>query len=204
MGLGYSIMGQFGILGKTGLITIGDGDVDKIIYLLEQGNEKNGVHVHGKNNEAKELALRLKEKLPVYISSEFLFGVSYALRNQMNENAKQFGCVYEVPEINHHLMEGLQFPQHNKENLIFVVLNSEFYEKNIQLRLEITKEILKKNAIEFVEYQPKSESPLFQVFETLGFGSYVNFYLAMLNELDPSPIPYVDFFKKDLVRRRES
>jgi hypothetical protein len=39
------------------------------------------------------------------------------------------------------------------------------------------------------------------VFETLLFGSYVNYYLALLNRTNPTPIPTVDYFKRRLSTR---
>ena len=204
MGLGYSIFGQFGILDKVELIKVGGGEVGKIVYLLEEGNKRLGVDIERADNPAKKMAHMLYGKLVVYTASEFLSGTAYAVRNQMNENAKQFGFIYDIPELNHHLMEGLKNPKTNPENIKWVFLNSEFYDERNRMRIEITKEILKQNGIAYTEFKPQSEAKIFQVFETLGFFSYVNFYLAMLNDLDPSPIPYVDFFKKELVRRRKT
>jgi hypothetical protein len=59
-------------------------------------------------------------------------------------------------------------------------------------------DVVEKNNVAVLEYNPTSETRLTQVFETLLFGSYVGFYIAMLNNLNPSPIPWVDYFKKKL------
>jgi len=37
-----------------------------------------------------------------------------------------------------------------------------------------------------------------QACEVLVFGSYVSFYGAMLQGIDPTAIPFVDFFKEQL------
>ena len=56
------------------------------------------------------------------------------------------------------------------------------------------------NGFDFVSYKVKGKTRLEQSFEVLLLGSYVSFYLALLNNLDPSPIPRVDYFKKELAK----
>ncbi|MFA6993970.1 MAG: SIS domain-containing protein, partial [Patescibacteria group bacterium] len=65
-------------------------------------------------------------------------------------------------------------------------------------RIEITKEVVESNGVDFIEYQLRGKTKLEQALELLSFGSYVNFYLAILNGVDPSPIPWVDYFKEQL------
>jgi hypothetical protein len=46
----------------------------------------------------------------------------------------------------------------------------------------------------------QSSSKLEQIFEVLVLGEYVSFYLSMLYDIDPAPIPWVDYFKKKLAK----
>ena len=36
--------------------------------------------------------------------------------------------------------------------------------------------------------------------EIIQLGAYTNFYLAMLNGINPAPIPWVDYFKEQLAK----
>jgi hypothetical protein len=65
-------------------------------------------------------------------------------------------------------------------------------------RYSLTQEVLKKQGIKCFAWQAKTKTPLSQVFEALAFGSFLSFYLAMLNSVDPSRVPWVDYFKKNL------
>ncbi len=186
MGLGYSIFGQLGLLAKCGLLKTEEQEINQAIVLL---NRKDGT--------AKTFAEKLKNKIPIIVASEFLTGNAHVLTNQINENAKCFAAYFELPELNHHLMEGLKNPD-AKKNLIFVLINSNLYHPRNQKRYKILKEVLQKNKINFAEYQPKAKTELQQSTEALLFGSYASFYLAMLYNLDPAPVPWVDFFKKRL------
>jgi glucose/mannose-6-phosphate isomerase len=100
--------------------------------------------------------------------------------------------------MNHYAIEGLGNPKKNKDNLIFVFFESKLYHPRVQRRLALTREIVKKNQIKILSYQLSGQDKLIQSFEMLNFGSWLTFYLAMLNEVNPSLIPWVDWFKQKL------
>jgi len=50
--------------------------------------------------------------------------------------------------------------------------------------------------------EARGESPLAQVLSTSHFGDYVSFYLAMLNEADPTPVETISYLKKRLAEYR--
>jgi glucose/mannose-6-phosphate isomerase len=186
MGLGYSVFGQLGLLARCGLLKIDEKEINQSLALLNH-----------KNEATKNFAEKIKNKIPIIVASEFLTGNAHAFANQINENAKCFATYFELPELNHHLMEGLKNPD-AKKNLKFILLNSNLYHPRNQKRCKVLKEVLQKNKVDFIEYQPKAKTKFQQSMETLLFGSYVSFYLAMLYNLDPAPVPWVDFFKKRL------
>ena len=141
---------------------------------------------------------KLKERIPVLAAAEHLMGALHVWRNQTNENAKQIAIYYEIPELNHHLLEGMMYPKTNRQNLFFVFVRSNLYHSRNQRRIEITKKVLDGYKIKHSEVRLRGTTKLEQVFELIQFGAYVGFYLSMLNNLDPSPIPWVDYFKKEL------
>ncbi|MBT4433343.1 SIS domain-containing protein [Candidatus Falkowbacteria bacterium] len=197
MGLGYSIFGQIIIFNKLGLLKITNKEFKSVIKTIKKFNNKFNIE-NKKNNYSLEVAKKIHNKIPIVIGSEILLGNIHAFNNQINENAKNFSTRMELPNINHHLLEGLREPKSNQKNLCFIFLNSHLYHKRNQKRYEITKKVIKKNKINFTEYSLSSKTKLDQVFEALVFGSYASFYLAMLNKINPSPVPFVDFFKKEI------
>lgn len=194
MGLGYSIFGQLGLLAKCGMIKINEQEIADAIKSLSKSPSDSPFHKEG---EIEKIASSLKNKIPVIVASEFLSGNAHILANQINENAKCFAAYFELPELNHHLMEGLKNPSANR-NLKFFLINSNLYHPRNQKRYKVLKEVLQRNKIDFIEYQPKSKTKLQQSMEILSFGSYLSFYIAMAYNLNPSPVPWVDFFKKRL------
>jgi len=164
---------------------------------LETSN-KNLITSVNKNNAAKNLATKLTDKQIILIGGEFLEGNLHALRNQINENCKNFASYLIVPELNHYAMEGLAHPKANQKDLLFLFIDSKLYHPRVQERINLTKEVIKKNKIKFLTHELASTTRLEQSLELLQFGSWTTFYLAMLNQVNPAKIPFVDWFKNNL------
>lgn len=198
LGLGYSVFGQLLILNKAGLIKL--PDIKKIVAVINKYIKAFGPLV--KNNPAKQIAREVFGRSVWYVASEHLSGNAHAAANQMNENAKRFSGFFLIPELNHHLMEGMMNPMSNKKDLGVVMLASKLYDARVQKRYAVTMEILRRNKIKFTGYLAKEKNKLAQACEVLVLGAYVSFYSAMLEGIDPTAIPFVDYFKKQLSKGR--
>lgn len=198
VGAGYMICGHIGLLIKAGLIN--NISFAQIMKSVKKLNLKNNfkMNVSFEKNPAKKMAVKLKDKFVFLVSSEFLEGAIHGFANQLNETAKTNSAFHYIPELNHHRMEGLVYPREFKKIAVFVFYPSRFYNKRNQLRYEITKKVIEKNNYQVLEYRLQTENKISQTFETIMFNSYVSFYLAMLYKVDPSKIPWVDYFKKEL------
>lgn len=198
MGLGYMIMGTLGLLNRCQIIKIADREVHDLIGEIVKLHQVFGSRVKTGNNKAKQIAKSLRGRIPIIVAAEHLSGNAHIFTNQINENSKNFAAFFLISELNHHLMEGLPFPRTNKQVLCFVFVESPLYLEKNQKRLKITKQVLQKSRIPYLSYQARTLTKLTQVAEVLLFGSYVNFYLALINGVNPSPIVFVDYFKKQL------
>lgn len=200
MGNGYMIVGMIGLFYKAGLIQFNEKEISESVALMILLHTKWGVGVPTKNNPAKEFAIGCHGKIVALVGSSFLMGNVHAWNNQINENAKNFSLFQALPELNHHLLEGLGFPKTNPNTLAFLFINSPLYEERIRKRFALTMDVVAKNKIDAREFVPEGTTRLAQSLVTLLFGSYFGFYLAMLNDLNPSPIPWVDYFKAELAK----
>lgn len=198
MGLGYSIIGVLAALAKCEFINVLDTEIQFAIDTARRFVDDYGVYKPESENLAKSFARKLRHKAPVLIASEHLLGIAHAFKNQLNENSKTFAELHDIPELNHHLMEGLRNPAEMKKFLSFVFFDSDLYSKEIKKRYELTREVVEKQEVETHVYKLHSNKKLDQIFEILTFGSFVSFYLALLYEIDPTPIPWVDYFKEKL------
>jgi glucose/mannose-6-phosphate isomerase len=198
LGVGYAIFGIMTMLAKAGLFKIVVREIEDIIASMEIWSRELRPEESSKKNVAKKIAQNLFNKIPVLVSGGFLAGNMHTMRNQINECSKQFATCLVLPDLNHYAMEGLTFPSSNKKNLTFLFFDSKLYHPRVQKRAELTKQVIKKNGISIVSYELKGETKLAQAFEVLQLGSWISYYLGMLNAVDPVKIPWVDWFKKDL------
>lgn len=196
IGLGYSIAGLLVILDRAGVLKATDEGLKQMSAALDKYAKKFSVET--KDNPAKLLAKQLGDKSVWFVASEHLAGNAHAAANQVNENAKRFAGYFLIPELNHHLLEGLSTPASNPKNLAFVFFESNLYEKRIQQRYALTKKILEKNKINYFSYVCQEKDALGQVREVLALSGFLSFYLAMAAGIDPTAIPVVDFLKKEM------
>lgn len=198
MALGYSIFGQIALLARIGLLNISQEEYESLFSVVAAQQLLMGVDQKQDDNPAKLLAFQMCQKLPVIVTAEYHEGGAHVFANQLNENSKQFSEYRIIPELNHHLMEGLQFPESNSQNLFFFFIESDLFEKQNQTRMTLTKELLDNHNLEYMSYKLTGETPLEQMVEVLLLAAYTSFYLAMLNDQNPSLTPQVDWFKGKL------
>lgn len=200
LGLGYSIIAVFAVLARYGFINFAEKDVETIKALLEKLNQNFRKETPFDQNPAKQIAEKLRDRAVVLISANHLNGTVHALKNMLNENSKVFAVHFDLPELCHHFLEGLSYPQDLKNQAHFILINSDHYPKAIQHRLTITRQILDKHGFATTVIKPEADHPTLQAFEVLSFGAFLSFYLAALYRLDPGPIPSVDYLKKALAK----
>lgn len=189
LGNGYTIIGLMGLLHKAGIIQ------------LDEAKLKGGIEHVKKNIETiKERAMHdahaVMGKIPVIFMAEHLSGNAQILRNQFNETSKTFSAYYLIPDLNHHLMEGLQFPQ--PSSLKFMLFNSYSYSPKIQKRVELTMDVVRQNNQAILEYRTQATDKYQDFLEVLSLGSYTTLYLGLLYEQNPAVNPWVDYFKEKL------
>lgn len=198
MAIGYAIFGLIGLLVKAKLIELNQSQVDEVVTTILRTSEKLSPETSQESNQAKLLAFQCVERRPILVGSEFLEGAVHTATNQFNENAKIYADYKVIPEINHHLMEGLRFPKSNTGSHLFVFFNSALYQPRNQKRMKLTQEVVEKNEVDAMSVDLTAETKLAQAFELITLMAYANFYVSMLEGINPSPIPFVDWFKAEL------
>lgn len=189
LGNGYTIVGLLGILSRLGIIDLEEKEMsDSLIRLAEKQ----------KDIKARAMAdfEKFETKIPVIIAAEHLMGNAQILRNQCNETSKTFSCFFMVPDLNHHLMEGLKFPVNSP--LQFILLQTENYAPKIQQRMTLTTDVIKQNNHEVFSFTTSGSTVYEDFFEVLVYGSYLTLFLGLAHDQNPAINPFVDYFKEKL------
>jgi glucose/mannose-6-phosphate isomerase len=187
MGQGYMLFGLLGLLNNLGYLS----EAPDLSFLTSLEKQTDSLY-----QQAKGLASKLHNQELFFVGADHLSANAHILRNQTNETAKLYANYNLIPELNHHLMEGLKHP--DSRNKVFVFLESGLYQKRNQQRFQLTKEVIKKNGYQVMEFVPKSTSKLSQFVEALIWGGYLTYELGNNYGEDPNKIPWVDYFKNNL------
>lgn len=199
MAIGYSVFGTIGLCSQAGLLQIKQAEIEAVIATIQRQISLCTIEISAKNNPAKNLAFLMLDHRSVIVGSEFLEGAVHVATNQSNENAKTFTDYKIIPEMNHHLLEAFSYPGNLKGTHSFFFVQSELYGEQNQLRVELTHKAVVEAGMDSLLVEMTAGSKIEQVWECISLFAFTGFYLAILEGIDPSPIPHVEDFKKKLV-----
>ena len=190
-GCGYSIFGLIGLLAKLNVIEVEEQEISDALTRMKD-------KVADLKKQAQDDVKTFYNKIPIIFTAEHLSGNGMIFRNQFNETGKNFAAYFLIPDLNHHLMEGLQFPA--EAPLHFIVFNSPNYSPKIKKRTELTMEVVKKNNYQVREFLTSGSSVYDDFLEALIYGSFLTLYMGLAYGQNPATNPWVDWFKEQLAK----
>lgn len=193
--IGYSVVLLLGLLYQAGLIRDYGEDLDEAIAVVEEWGKELRPETPTVRNPAKRLAGQLLGRLPVVYGAGPLAPVARRWKGQFNENAKQWAFWEEMPELNHNAVVGYGIPESVRERVYVLMLRSPLDHPRVRARWEVTRELLLQEGVAMDEIWARGESRLAQMLSLIHFGDYVSLYLAVLNGVDPTPVPPIDYLK---------
>jgi glucose/mannose-6-phosphate isomerase len=197
LGLLLKIFHQFGV-GK-----LSKKDIDSAVSVLA---EKSRIwsDVDYTENAPLELAGQLFGKLPlIYASVNHLEPVGRRWKTQMNENSNIHAFFQSFPEMNHNEIVGWEMIdsiRNHFPNLIAIVLSDPEDHPRILKRMQIFRMFMKKDGHHIVELTGKGDSFFQRMLYLIHFGDWVSYYLAILNQVNPTEILKIDVFKQHLTK----
>lgn len=187
--IGYLFFPMLGLLHNSGIANVTNTELNEMLALLKNTDEF--------KEKAKDLAKKIRGKLPIIYSSELLAPVAYRWRTQINENAKLPALHHIFPEMNHNEINA--FMNMNRKDFIVIMLRDEQDSDRIKKRMDITRDIIE-NTIDVEEVYTKGSSLLARMFYSLYLGDFTSYYLAIDNRVDPTPVDVIERLKKELAR----
>ena len=195
---GYSFFSILGLFHKLGLLTIKSEDIEEAIKLLQELSPKLDASTALNANPAKQLATRLLGRLALVYGAGILSKVALRWKTQFNENSKTWAFAECLPELDHNAVVGYRFPSWLAKRAFVVLLRSPSLHPRTQVRYQLTADILTDAGVEHEIIDAQGQSPLSQIMSAVLFGDYVSYYLALLNQVDPSPVAVIDYLKQRL------
>lgn len=192
--LGYGLLPLLNFLYQLGYLKE-IPQVEETIQALEVLVEKLQETVPTHLNPAKEIAIKLYDKLIVIYGAGLLAEVARRWKTQFNENSKAWAFHEVFSELNHNAVVGYSFPKKLAQQVCVILLRSPSLHPRILARYQVTSEILGKAGIEHQIVDSEDKSGLSQVMSMIFIGDWVSYYLAMLYETDPSEVRMIDYLK---------
>jgi glucose/mannose-6-phosphate isomerase len=153
------------------------------------------------HNPAKREAGQLMGRWVMVFGADVLEPVARRWKTQVNELAKAIAQFEALPEADHNALAGLMQPEQTLHAIIVLFLRASSYHPRNLLRTDLTKQAYMLEGLNTDFYDAQGETPLAQQWTALHFGDYLAYYLAMLYEIDPTPIESLQGFKQQLRER---
>lgn len=200
--LGYLSIIPLCILLKLGLVKDSGFSLKRTAKSLEGLRDSVLIDRIGpKDNIAKACALRLLNKAVIIYSGAAHFNIcATRLKNQINENAKALSWSNFFPETNHNEIAGWDKRLSLLKNFTVVFLRDKLMHQRLSKRMDITRGILKKEGVDFIELWSQGRDLLSRIFSLIYIGDFVSYYLAILYRIDPYPVEKIDYLKTELAR----
>lgn len=189
--LGYSmtqlffILNYFQIIGKGFL-----SQLEQAIKLIEKDQDQI-------QKQAREIAEKLKNKIPVIYTTSHNEGIAIRFRQQINENSKMLCWHHVFPELNHNELVG--WTEKNEKLAIVLFRDKEDYSRN-QTRIEISKTIFEKYTDTITEVYSKGNSVIEKSIYLIHLGDWVSYFIAEIKGIDSIEVAVINHLKAELAK----
>lgn len=201
--LGYSVIPLLIALSKIGFGTAyRSPEVREAQNLMRSFAESRyGITVPSDQNQAKQLAALCFRKYPiVYAGTDHFDVVALRWRGQIEENAKALASHHVFPEMNHNELVGWKNPSKFLKEAVVLILRDRADHPRVQLRMNLTRDLIARSAHKVMELHSEGEGLLARMFSLIYLGDWVSFYLALLYQVDPTPVEVIQYLKSELAK----
>jgi glucose/mannose-6-phosphate isomerase len=191
------------VLSRLGIVADRGGELTDAVPALQAARDAWGVDAPLAANPAKQLALDLHDRLPVFVAGGHLAPVATRWKAQVNENAEGWALAELLPEMNHNVVVGFSQPPAVTKLVEVVFLSSPLVPERIRLRERATADLLDHAGIRHQAVTTEGRSPLADQLQLIHLGDWVSYYLAGLRGVDPSRMEPIDRLKAILAAARQ-
>jgi glucose/mannose-6-phosphate isomerase len=172
--------------------------MNKEDWLKEVSNLASDLNPAFFEERGKELAEKIKDRIPLVYSSARNEGIADNWKVRFNESAKIPAFFNVFPELNHNEMIGFDKKMNDSglaDNFHFIVLKDPEDHPRIAKRMEILEKLLKERdlPIEIIDLEGEG---FYKIFSSIVLADWTTYRLAQLSGVDPEQVTLVEEFKK--------
>jgi len=189
------------VLERMGIAKERHEETEETLNILQELSKEYDAKSPLKNNFAKKVAMRLYQHLPlIYGSKGLLEAVAMRWKTQINENSK-WPCFWNVfSELDHNEIVGYEIENSINRQVKIVYLQDKEGILRVEQRREITRKIIEDKVAEFIVCPTRGKGKMARMFSLIFLGDLASYYLAILNQVDPSPVACIEDLKKELAK----
>lgn len=174
-------------------------DIDETINLLQDFVENNKKSIPFEKNFCMQLADDLCDTIPQIYAWAPYEPIAMRWRQQINENSKMIARFDVVSECNHNDIVGWSADPEISKMFTCVLFRDRDNEScNMALRLNFMKLLFESVAGNVIEIHAKGKSKLAKMMYLMCVGDFTSCYLAILRNIDPSPVDIIMELKRRL------
>lgn len=199
--LGLSMSLTLITLNKLGFTS--DNILDELYYSFEELTKRcDELSDCEDKNPAVILANEIHTMCPIIYGSEDLTWVAaLRLRGQLEENAKMLAFHHIIPEQNHNEIEGWSCHPDLLATKCIIWLRDEDDHPRSLGRMDVTSKLLESQVSKQFEIAEKGRSPLVRLLKMIHFNDWVSYYVALLNNMDPTPVDRITKLKEEMAKQ---
>jgi len=194
-----SLLGMFNKLGFSYEKTM---DMRHTITFLNRMIDELDITIPVAINRAKQLAHQLYHKIIVIYGAGVLSGAARRWKTQFNENSKNWAFFEILPELLHNTVNGYLSPALAKKSEFPILLRTPSLHPRVKIQYDAVIKVLEENGVSFKVIDGNGETALQQVLGIILLGDFTSYYLAILNRVDPTPVPVITFIKQYMANNR--
>jgi glucose/mannose-6-phosphate isomerase len=185
-------------LEKIGLASNIELEISETIRVLEKISCENSPEKPSGANFSKTLASDICGTIPVVYGFGIYRAVAQRLKTQFNENSKipaKWEC---LPELDHNEIVGWEEVRKLADCFSIILVRDDTERIEMKQRIEVTKDLMQKEALRIFEVWTKGKSSLAKMSSTICVGDFTSVYLAILRGIDPTPVKTITLLKERL------
>lgn len=196
--IGYLFFSLVKILEKFAVIDSQKKQVEQTISALMLKAGAVAKDVDTELNIAKQSAKAINGKIPlIYSSNPLLAPIAYRWKCQINENSKYPAFTHTFPEMNHNEIEAWENSGLNGKFIpLFLTELQEHH--NYQKRINFFKKIMDRENVNYLDFYAEGDNILEKTFSLIYLGDMISFYLALLQNVNPTTINFIVELKNEI------
>jgi len=190
------------ILKKAGLLKNNiESDIKETIEITQEFINENIKSVKEENNLSKQTARKIFNTIPQIYGWGIYNPIVTRWRQQLNENGKVIAREDVVSECNHNDVVGWSAnPEISKKFSCIIFRDKPDESIYMSTRLDFMNDLFKDNVANIIRIHPKGKSKLAKMMHTMLIGDFTSCYLAILRNIDPTPVDAIMELKGRLSR----